>query len=172
MNDEWLKTKKLPVRMIAAGGMVWKDDKVLLIKTSMRGWEFPGGVVEDGEAIIDGLQREIIEECGILVKPLRLIGIYQGLNEKNGYGPLEGMILPPTICYDFICEYIGEAHDDNIHDEMAWVTPDEARKLVTYGFYPERLKNMLELKDEIVLATFNKTEGEAKISQLTYLKEE
>lgn len=60
--DQWLETRQLPVYFVSAAGLVYKDDKVLLIKTQKRGWELPGGVVEPGESILDGLKREISEE--------------------------------------------------------------------------------------------------------------
>ena len=63
--DQWLETKQLPVHFVSAAGVVYKDGKVLLIRSERRGWEFPGGIVEQGEAILDGLRREIFEESGM-----------------------------------------------------------------------------------------------------------
>ena len=63
--DKWVETKQLQVHFVSAAGLVYKDGKVLLIRSARRGWEFPGGVVEQGEAILDGLKREICEESGI-----------------------------------------------------------------------------------------------------------
>ena len=65
--DKWLETKQLQVHFVSAAGLVYKDGKVLLIRSERRGWEFPGGIVEQGEAILDGLKREIFEETGITV---------------------------------------------------------------------------------------------------------
>ena len=44
--DQWLETKQLPVHFVSAAGVVYKDSKVLLIRSERRGWEFPGGIVE------------------------------------------------------------------------------------------------------------------------------
>ena len=63
--DKWLETKQIPSHCVSAAGVVYKDDKVLLIRSERRGWEIPGGIVEQGEAILDGLRREILEESGI-----------------------------------------------------------------------------------------------------------
>ena len=64
--DEWLKTRNLPLHFISVAGLVYKGDEVLLIKSKRRGWEIPGGVVEQGEDIMSGLKREIFEESGIV----------------------------------------------------------------------------------------------------------
>ena len=81
--DQWLETKQLPVHFVSAAGVVYKDGKVLLIRSERRGWEFPGGIVEQGEALLDGLRREIFEESGISVEPEAVTGIYQNLAFKK-----------------------------------------------------------------------------------------
>ena len=60
--DQWLETKQLPVHFVSAAGVVYKDGKVLLIRSERRGWEFPGGKVEAGETPQQALKREIEEE--------------------------------------------------------------------------------------------------------------
>ena len=67
--DEWLKTRNLPLHFISVAGLVYKGDEVLLIKSKRRGWEIPGGVLEQGEDIMSGLKREIFEESGIVAEP-------------------------------------------------------------------------------------------------------
>ena len=57
--DNWLETKNLPLHFISAAGLVYKEDKVLLIKSERRGWEIPGGIIEPGEDILLGLKREL-----------------------------------------------------------------------------------------------------------------
>jgi 8-oxo-dGTP diphosphatase len=50
---------------------------VLLIRRGDgRGWSLPGGVMEPGESIVACLVREVWEETGLDVEPLRLVGIY------------------------------------------------------------------------------------------------
>ena len=102
--DSWVETKQLPVHFVSAAGLVWKDGKVLLIRSQRRGWEIPGGVVEQGEIILDGLKREIREESGVEAEPRCLGGIYQRLNLKPGFGPLEGMMIPTTVNLFFVCD--------------------------------------------------------------------
>ena len=75
--DKWLETKQLQVHFVSAAGVVVRDGRVLLIRSARRGWEFPGGIVEQGEAILDGLKREIFEESGIDAEPEWMTGIYQ-----------------------------------------------------------------------------------------------
>lgn len=46
-------------------GIFIRDQKVLLVKENMNGFKFtkfPGGGLEFGEGLIDGLKREILEE--------------------------------------------------------------------------------------------------------------
>ena len=53
-------------------------NKVLLVKhTYLNEWALPGGGVEVGESMKDGLKRELLEEVGILCEEESLIGIFQ-----------------------------------------------------------------------------------------------
>ncbi len=56
-----------------------KDQQVVLIRQYRHGvqdvlWEFPGGVVEDGEPAIDGAKRELLEETGYASSNLIEVG--------------------------------------------------------------------------------------------------
>lgn len=163
--DQWLETRTLQVHFVSAAGLVYKDGRVLLIRSQRRGWEFPGGVVEQGEAILDCLKREIREESGIEAEPRCLAGIYQRLNKKPGFGPLEGMTIPPTVNLVFICDWAGGT--EHISDEcleVGWFTPEEARGMVTAPHIQKALTEMLDFSGELYFGTFNKNdEGTMKL---------
>jgi 8-oxo-dGTP pyrophosphatase MutT (NUDIX family) len=53
--DNWLESKELPYHMFSACGLVRKDKLVLIIKNKRRGWEMPGGTIEQGETITEAL---------------------------------------------------------------------------------------------------------------------
>ena len=55
-----------PKHIVAAGMLVERGDEVLLVRTKRRGWEFPGGQIEEGESVLDGVIREVREEANIL----------------------------------------------------------------------------------------------------------
>ena len=157
--DKWLETKKLQVHFVSAAGLVFKDDKVLLIRTMKRGWEIPGGVIEQGEAILDGLKREIFEESGIIAKPANIVGIYQRLSPKAGYGPLEGMLLPPTVNLTFVCKY--EGGKETISDEsieVNWFSLHEAKEKITDLYIKKAVEDMIGFDGRQCFSTFKQND--------------
>jgi 8-oxo-dGTP diphosphatase len=53
---------------------------VLVIKRRDNGaWQLPGGILELHETIEDGLRREVEEETGVKVEPVRLTGVYKNM---------------------------------------------------------------------------------------------
>ena len=65
--------------MMPATTAIIRDDagRVLLIRRGdERGWSLPGGMMEPGERIVDCLVREVREETGLRVEPVKLVGIY------------------------------------------------------------------------------------------------
>lgn len=60
------------VKVIALSG-----DKVLLVKNRYdKYWYLPGGGIKKNESPEQCAQREIKEECGVVLKDLKILGVY------------------------------------------------------------------------------------------------
>ena len=70
-----------------AKGLLIKDGKVLLVKTSYSKWlTFPGGGIKRGETAEEAVKRELREETGVEVLKCHLVGEYANSDEyKNDY---------------------------------------------------------------------------------------
>jgi ADP-ribose pyrophosphatase YjhB (NUDIX family) len=70
-----------PRHSVSVAAVVVDDqDRALLIRRRDNGhWEPPGGVLELGEDITDGLRREVAEETGLQVEPSALTGVYKNM---------------------------------------------------------------------------------------------
>ena len=64
--------------------MIFEDGKILLVergKEPLKGfWSIPGGIVETGEKLEEGIRREVAEETGLDVEPVALTGIYKNMS--------------------------------------------------------------------------------------------
>ncbi|WP_327660464.1 MULTISPECIES: NUDIX domain-containing protein [unclassified Streptomyces] len=69
---------RLDVRSLIAGAVVARSGSVLLVRRAVPEgalvWQFPAGKVDSGEAPFDAAAREALEEAGVVVEPLALIG--------------------------------------------------------------------------------------------------
>ncbi|SRR6266851_6070412 len=52
---------------------------LLIQRRDNHHWEPPGGVLELGETIEDGLCREVLEETGLDIEPIALTGVYKNM---------------------------------------------------------------------------------------------
>jgi len=61
-------------------------DKVLLTQRSDNGqWCLPGGMIDPGESITEGCEREFWEETSLHVRVVRLTGVYSNPNRLTVY---------------------------------------------------------------------------------------
>jgi ADP-ribose pyrophosphatase YjhB (NUDIX family) len=70
-----------PRHSVSVSGIVIDDHgRALLIRRrDNQRWEPPGGVLELGETIQDGLRREVREETGLDIEPIALSGVYKNM---------------------------------------------------------------------------------------------
>ena len=75
-------TKETPTHSVSVAGVVIDaDGRVLVIQRRDNGhWEPPGGILELGETLEQGVQREVMEETGVQVTVNGLTGVYKNMN--------------------------------------------------------------------------------------------
>jgi 8-oxo-dGTP diphosphatase len=75
-------TKEAPTHSVSVAGVVTDaEGRVLVIQRSDNGhWEAPGGVLELGETLEQGVQREVMEETGVQVTVDGLTGVYKNMS--------------------------------------------------------------------------------------------
>ncbi|MFE7778989.1 NUDIX domain-containing protein [Streptomyces sp. NPDC057445] len=86
-----VQTPEPTAETLAAGVLLFDDeDRVLLVDPTYKpGWEFPGGVVEQGEAPARAGMREVAEEIGIRLDAVpRLLVVDWEPPRPPGYGGL------------------------------------------------------------------------------------
>ena len=90
-------TPKIDVR-----GAVVRDGKILLVQEKMdQRWCMPGGWGDVGEIPSEMVAREVLEESGFVVKPVKLIGVYDANRDGR---PLQFFHAYKII---FLCEITG-----------------------------------------------------------------
>ena len=78
-NGKFLEATALEFRTWASVLALTKDQQVVLVRQFRHGaqdicWKFPGGVVEDGESPLVGVQRELSEETGYTTSNIIEVG--------------------------------------------------------------------------------------------------
>ncbi|RED66148.1 NUDIX hydrolase [Cohnella lupini] len=72
-----------PKHIVSAAAVVINNqNEILLIKGPRRGWEMPGGQVEEGESLIQAAIRETKEESGIDIEIIKFCGIFQNIGNS------------------------------------------------------------------------------------------
>lgn len=71
----------VPKHIVSAATIVLNEkNEILLIKGPRRGWEMPGGQVEEGESLQDAAIRETKEESGIDIEVTKFCGVFQNVS--------------------------------------------------------------------------------------------
>lgn len=100
------------------------EDKLAVVCTS-SGCFLPGGGVETGESLEIALQREIVEETGLLIQNIRLIcNASEYVDARDGHFNKIG-------CF-FAAESVAKTESTENNHELLWLTPAEAQNSLAH----------------------------------------
>ena len=127
--------------MVGVGGVVIQDGRALLIRRGsepMKGeWSLPGGMLEVGETLVQGVERELLEETGLKVRVLELIEVFERISHAKTSEAAPGESQGPQyhfVIIDYLCEVVsGAATAGSDVTELAFATQDQ---LANYNLTP------------------------------------
>ena len=108
--------------------MIISGERALLIRRGnppLEGqWSIPGGMLELGESIKEGVRRELAEETGIDVRVGELIEVFERVVPGEG-----GRVRYHFVILDYLCEVVsGEATAGSDVTDVAWAREDELER--------------------------------------------
>ncbi len=121
-----------------AGGLIEFDGRLLLVQNQRRDgsldWTTPGGVVDPGEEILEGLTREVHEETGLLVSA------WEGpLWRVEAEAPDMGWVLQVEVHRAVGFDGVISVDDpDGIVVDAAWLDLDGCRACLDTSWVPAR----------------------------------
>jgi ADP-ribose pyrophosphatase YjhB (NUDIX family) len=73
--------------LVGVGAVIVENGRVLLVRRGrepLKGqWSLPGGLLELGEGLTNGVEREVREETGLIVEPVELIELLDRINRED-----------------------------------------------------------------------------------------
>lgn len=120
--------------------------KILLTRRIDNGmWCLPGGMIEAGESVAEGCEREVWEETGLRVRVTRLTGVYSD--------PHHVVVYPDgnqahIVVLNFEVELLsGEPGLSNETTSVGWFPVREAVKMDLFHDHAERIRDTLTGQD-------------------------
>lgn len=104
-------------RWSSAGGVVVHPDGSVAVIRQKKRWTLPKGRVDPGESFSRAACREVLEETGLRARVREYLGVADGLRHDTHW---------------FLMSLVGHEgpHDDDEVDEVRFVRPGKARKLL------------------------------------------
>ena len=95
--------RRYPKRpLIGVGALILDRDRILMAqrgKEPLKGWwSLPGGLLELGESLADGIRREVREETGLEIRPLGILEVFERIMRDAGGAPEYHYVLIDYMC--------------------------------------------------------------------------
>jgi 8-oxo-dGTP diphosphatase len=112
--------------VLAAGGVVCRDGEVAVVhRPRYDDWSLPKGKLDPGEDFEQAALREVHEETGLRCRIERVLGDTTYHDRKDRTKLVRYFEMRPEA---------GEFAPNDEVDELRWLSPAEARDLVSYDF--------------------------------------
>jgi 8-oxo-dGTP diphosphatase len=111
--------------IIGVGAVIVQAGRVLLVRRDtepLRGeWSVPGGMLELGEKLRDGIRREVEEETGLNVEVGEVLDVFDSI-----FADALGRTQYHYVLIDYLCKPLaGEAaHAASDVSDVRWVSPE------------------------------------------------
>ncbi len=107
--------------IIAVGAIIVDGSRALLVRRAtepLKGeWSVPGGMLELGEKLTDGVRREVLEETGLVVEPGEILGAFDSIFTDD-----QGRTQYHYVLIDYLCRPIsGQAGAGSDVSDVRWV---------------------------------------------------
>ncbi len=133
--------REFPTHPLVGVGAVIVEDRgrVLLIQRGtepMKGhWSLPGGLLELGETLMDGVKREVREETGLIVEPLAIVEVVDRIYRNSDVD--ESQVRYHYVVVDYLCRVVdGELQPSSDAAEVAWVSRTEWKDTNLHSLEP------------------------------------
>lgn len=128
------------VPLVGVAAVVIKDNCVLMIqrgKEPGRGrWSIPGGRLRLGERLRDGVEREVLEECGIRIRAGDVMNVAELIQRDD-----DGRVRYHYVLIDLTAEHLsGDPRPSSDALAARWVPFDELSTLEM----ADRLRHLLD----------------------------
>jgi mutator protein MutT len=118
-NREGRRYPERPI--VGVGAIVVEGDRVLLVERGrepQKGvWSLPGGAVEVGEHLKEAIRREVREETGLEVEPVRMVEVFERIMPDES-----GRTEYHYVLIDYLCRVTGgELKAESDARQARWV---------------------------------------------------
>src|SRR5690349_20092265 len=130
--------------IVGVGGVIVDKGRVVVVRRGtepLRGeWSIPGGVLELGETLRAGTEREALEETGLVVKAGEVLGVFDRVVPSE-----DGRTRFHYVLIDFRCEVVsGELRAGGDAAEARWVKEEDLAGLPIAEAAAELIRKTLE----------------------------
>ncbi len=76
LNDRFASEKGYPTPKVDVRGVVFRENTILMVRETIDGnWSVPGGWADIGLTPFEVARKEVFEESGLIVEPVRLLAV-------------------------------------------------------------------------------------------------